>query len=348
MFKRLLAVICLIICIHPLKSSAMPGPCHEDFISIDSLNISQEAKDTLLNSGISVTELTIQTEEELLRRFNIDRISLQEAKDALYTLTLHSSRERLNTQANLFKQRLGLSTKTARKLVREDILSIKELTSMTEEELLRTFDIGPVSVQEIKEALKTKGLSLSDGTNLTASRLSPFDRFKRLGLSTKTAKTLLRKNIKSIKKLTLMTEEELSRKIFDIGSASVREIKEALKGHGLILASSKDIHALNLTHLDHFRRLGLSIRTARRLIRENILSVEELTAKTEEELLNTFDIGPVSVQEIKTVLKTYDPALFTNDAFNTIWTASSNLHSAFPFYRDNSHNPGLGVQPAKK
>ena len=165
----------------------MPDPCHEDFILINSLNISQETKEGLLNSGVSVKELTTHTEEDLLRRFNISRASLQEVKNALNTFA-SSSNEELNALANLFKKKLGLSTKTAKKLVREDIWSIKELTSNTEEELLRTFDIGPVSVQEIKEALEAKGLSLSDEKNLNAWGLSPFDRFKRLGLSTKTAK----------------------------------------------------------------------------------------------------------------------------------------------------------------
>ena len=346
MFQRLLAVICLIFCIHPLKSSAMPGPCHRNLIDIDSLNISQEAKNALLNSGISIEELIIQTEEDLLRRFNIDRGSIQEAQDALNTLAFRSAREKLNTQANVFKKKLGLSTKTAKKLVREDILSVKELTSKTEEELLRTFDIGPASVQEIKEALRAKGLSLSDGKNLTASGLSPFDRFKRLGLSTKTAKILLEENIKTIKKLTSMTEEELSRKISNIGTAAVQEIRQALNNHGLSLASSKDINAPNLLPLDHFRRLGLSIRTAKKLIRENITSVEELTTKTEEDLLNTFDIGPVSVQEIKTVLNQNDLTLFPDDDnFSTVWP---NLHSRFPSYRGSSHSPEVGAQPTKK
>ena len=338
MFKRLLAVICLIICIHPLKSSAMPAPCHRGFIIINSLNISQEAKNVLLNSGISIEEIATQTEEELLRRFNIDRGSLQEAKGALDTLTLHSSRERLNTQANLFQRRLGLSTRTAKKLAREDILSVRELTSKTEEELLRTFDIGPASVREIKETLEAKGLSLSDGTNLNAWGLSSFDHFKRLGLSTKTAKALVRENIKSIKKLTSMTEEELIRKISDIGSASVREIKQALEKHSLALTPSGDITTPNLSPLDHFRRLGLSLRTAKKLIRENILSTEELTAKTERELLTTFDIGPVSVQEIRTILEERDLALSTDKNFSGIWTSSPNPHPRFPPYGNSSHN----------
>ena len=146
-----------------------------------------------------------------------------------------------------------------------------------------------------------------------------------------------------------MTEEELRRKIFDIGPASVQEIKEALKKHILALAPSGDINAPNLPPLDYFRRLGLSIRTAKKLIKENIHSIEELTAKTEEELLNLFDIGPVSIQEIKEVLKKNDLTLFPDNSFRTItWVPSSNLHLDLPTYGTNSHNPGVDAQSAKK
>ena len=349
MFEKFLAVICVISCIYPLKSSAMPSRCHGSLISINSLEISREAKTALLNAGLSIRRLSLYTEEELLERFNIDRVSLQEAKDALSSMdSSRVFREILKTAENVFKS-LGLSIRTARRLIREDITSIEELTAHTAEELRRKFDIGPVSVQEIEEVLKTQGLSLSDGRDLNSPGFSSFDRFKQLGLSTKPARKLIRENITSIEKLTTKTREELLR-TFDIGPVSVQEIEEVLEAQGLALSDGKDLNAPGLSPFDQFKRLGLSTKTARKLIGENILSVEKLSELTERELRELFDIGPVSVQEIKTALQEHDLALTSDEYLVTpSWIPSSGVYSEFPTYGTGiSQNPEMGMSSGKK
>ena len=323
MFKKFLSVIFIIACTHPLKSFTTPtsDECHGEWVSIDSLGISPLAKETLKNAGISAKELRLWSEEELLRRFNIDRMTLQEGKEALKILFLSPSKDP-EDPVNVFKK-LGLSKRATKKLIRANILSVEELTSKTEEEVLRRFDIGPQTLREIKEVFKVSGLSFSDRKDLYALGLSPFERFKRLGLSTKTINKLMltqriasdenqaeisgdelldEKKILTIEELTAKTEEELSRR-FDIGPKSLHEIKEALKAKGLTLADGTDLYAPGLSPFERFKRLGLSTITARKLIRTQILSIEGLTTKTEEELSRNFDIGSGTLKEIKTTLK---------------------------------------------
>ena len=349
MFEKFLAVICVVSCIYSLKSSAMPGPCHGSIISINSLDISWESRAALLNAGLSIRKLSIYTEEELLERFNVDRVSIQEAKDALSSMDSSRVSSEASKMAESVFKGLGLSTRTARRLIREGIASIEELTAHTAEELRRKFDIGPVSVQEIEEVLKAQGLSLSEGRDLNAPGLSPFDRFKQLGLSTKTARKLIKENITSIEKLIVKTKEELLR-TFDIGPVSVQEIEEVLEAQGLALSDGKDLNAPGLSPFDQFKRLGLSTKLARKLIGENILSVEKLSELTERELRELFDIGPVSVQEIKTALQEHDLALTSDEYLVTpSWTPSPGVYSEFPVYGPSApYNLGMGMSSGKK
>lgn len=353
MFKKFLSVTFIIACAYSLKSfpASTSDKCHGEWVSIDSLNISLFAKKALQNSGVSINELRLWTEEELLWRFNIDRASILEVKGAFKILSLSSSKDPKDPETVF--QELGLSVRTARKLIRVNILSPEELTAKTEEELKGRFDIGPETTKEIKEALEAQGQTLSNGKDLNAPGLSPFERFKRLGLSTKTINKLLmgregvsdnedlteteeeealdQEKILSIEELTAKTEDELKRR-FDIGSHAVQEIKKSLKAHGLFLSDGKDLHAPGLSPFDQFKRLGLSTATARKLIRANIFSIKTLTEKTENELKGTFDIGPYSFQQIQEALETHGLSLSAKESFTSppSWNELSSDISPLP------------------
>ena len=176
MIGKFLAVICFICCIHPLKSSAIPSPCKLNFISINSLNVSEHTKKFLRLAKLSVKKLRTLTREEIVRRYPIDRKTLQEVEGALEELGYAFS-DGKDLEApylrpfDVFK-RLGLSTRTANSLIREHILSLKQLQARTKEELLELFDIGPSSLQEIENALKSHGrapLAPSTSSQLSVS-----------------------------------------------------------------------------------------------------------------------------------------------------------------------------------
>ena len=176
MLGKSLSVICFIFCVHPLKSSAIPTPCNLDFISINSLNISEHSKTFLRLARLSVKKLRTLTREEILRRYPIDRGTLQEIEDAFEERDLAFS-DGKDLEApyllpfDVFK-RLGLSTRTANNLTKVKIRSLKQLEARTKEELIELFDIGPASLREIENALKSHGrapLAPSTSSQLSVS-----------------------------------------------------------------------------------------------------------------------------------------------------------------------------------
>ena len=165
------------------------------------------------------------------------------------------------------------------------IVSVKDLVTKTEEELLRTLNFSNEKmVDEIKAYLSKRGLQLKTG-------LDDLD----LGLSIHARKALASNGIDSIEELIEKTRWELLA-MPKFGERRVSEVEAHLAEKGFQLSE------IPKTVLD-IDVLGLSDRVRSLLVFVEIDSVEKLTEKTEEDLLRISKLKRQDVDEIKTRLK---------------------------------------------
>lgn len=187
------------------------------------LNLQNRTLNALQNNGItSITPLTQQNEESLLRLPGLGRLGVEEIKTALSRRGLSLA---VNTETGDI-ERLGLTNRTLNALRSNGITSIAQLTSLTQEDL-RVPGLGQVGLEDIKSALHRHGLSLAVETKAG-------DIFE-LGLQTRTFNALHNNNITMIAQLTQHTEEKLLR-LPGLAKGGVENIKNALSRRGLTLA----------------------------------------------------------------------------------------------------------------
>ena len=163
---------------------------------------------------------------------------------------------------------LGLSTRAVRILYEADIQTIEALKAKTEEELKKLPGFGEKSLREVRTVLAERGQSLADSSGSTS--------INSLGLSTRSKNIFHDEGIRTIEELKAKTEEEL-KKLPGFGEKSLEEVRTVLAERGQGLANSSDTTSIN--------SLGLFTRFENILYNEGIHTIEELKAKTEEELM---------------------------------------------------------------
>ena len=137
-----------------------------------------------------------------------------------------------------------LSVRSKNCLEKMNIHTLKDLTRITEVDLLSFKNFGETSLNEIKAILVQKGLRLGQaleieketelfGKKKTEKRMGTIESVSELGLSTRCRNALSKVGIERVEDLIGMTEEELDQK--DIKHDYIDEIKENLSKCGLSL-----------------------------------------------------------------------------------------------------------------
>ena len=122
------------------------------------------------------------------------------------------------------------------------------------------------------------------------------DLHRDLGLPTRIVNLLRNKNIKTIKKLTSQTPQELLEIPF-LKENSLKLIETALANKGLTLKEApKNLESNNISDLDFPNRAKEA------LIQEEIYTVEDLTSKTQAELLGIRNLGVGTVMKVEDIL----------------------------------------------
>ncbi|HCN20214.1 MAG: hypothetical protein A3C38_02895 [Planctomycetes bacterium RIFCSPHIGHO2_02_FULL_50_42] len=177
-------------------------------------------------------------------------------KDAKAALNMHYDEERLRARdresevLNIPISDFELSVRSRNCLERMNITTLKDLTMVTEADLLSYKNFGETSLNEIKNVLAQKGLSLGQALNINRPFLGPpigytgevgilENPLSALELSARTLKTLGKIGIGTVGELVSMSEEKLlSHKTFK--NIYLEEVKEKLGLHGLKLKEQGD------------------------------------------------------------------------------------------------------------
>lgn len=215
------------------KGESADGQAHEE--KIDDVELPVRVKNVLhWNNVRSLKRLASLTEGQL-RHFrdgkgnSLGVRSLSHIKDVLAKRGLRlalSSRERYfyaidNTE---------LSTRAKNILRNQNVRNIEELASLTESEVFRMRGMGGKVLEEIKDVLAKRGLSLVEEEKfpLDSENLPGWTKYH-----------LSHYKVKSLDELTVLTEEQLG-KIPFLGKSSIAQIKIALANQGLSLAEKAD------------------------------------------------------------------------------------------------------------
>lgn len=136
---------------------------------------------------------------------------------------------------------LNLSPRSYHCLSKSNINTVGELCKLTTEELREIPGLGAKSFEEIINTLKINGYMINEDLKVhennieeAESNINGLTLIKNLGLSIRSTKWLMKAGIDNVEQLCELTEYELF-KIKNIGSGSVREIKQKLFNLGLSL-----------------------------------------------------------------------------------------------------------------
>ena len=217
------------------------------------------------------------TERKLLNIEGIGTITLDKIKAGLGKRGLSLKEEEKPVLENTLES-LGLSYKFIHILNKNGITSFGDLIEkMTERKLLNIKGIGTGTLNEIKEGLDKRGLSLALENTLES-----------LGLSYKFIHILNKNGITSFGDLIeKMTERKLLN-IEGIGIGTLNTIKAGLEKRDLSLALENILESL-----------GLSSTKIQILNKNGITSVGDLTEMPEKKLLNIEGIGTITLDKIK-------------------------------------------------
>lgn len=145
-----------------------------------------------------------------------------------------------------------LSVRSKNCLEKMNIRTLKDLTRITEADLLSFKNFGETSLNEIKAILAQKGLRLGQAlesdkeTELFSNRKSEkmmgdIESISELGLSTRCRNTLSKAGIERVEDLLEITEADLNQK--DVKQEYIDEIKENLSRFGLSLKANDNSEA---------------------------------------------------------------------------------------------------------
>ncbi len=179
------------------------------------------------------------------------RLFLKDASassEMLYDEDAQRKRDRLSQILNVPVTDFELSVRSRNCLQKMGIMTLGDLTSITEQELLASKNFGETSLIEIREMMITKGLELGQfaGTlpkaefDLSPESLTPDEQIllsrpiADLSLSVRARKCMVRLGISTIAELIRKTGDELL-ECKNFGVTSLNEVRERLAANGLRL-----------------------------------------------------------------------------------------------------------------
>lgn len=121
---------------------------------------------------------------------------------------------------HLTLEEFGLSSKICKKLGQSNVITVEDLMSLNELQLMSIPVIGPDSIREIKEILKEKELNLKfEGSGTPIEELE---------LPTQSYHALKRSGINSIEEVHEKSDQELL-EIWGFSSKSLAEVRKKIK-----------------------------------------------------------------------------------------------------------------------
>jgi DNA-directed RNA polymerase alpha subunit len=144
---------------------------------------------------------------------------------------------------NMSLAELELSVRATNCLESEGLTKARDLVVRTEDELLEFRNFGETLLKEVKQKLRKRGLSLLVDKTILERRLSM--PVMNLGLSLRPRRALHRLNIKTVRQLVMLDEQQLLA-LRNFGQTSLREVEDRLWELGLslgltpIMAASKE------------------------------------------------------------------------------------------------------------
>ena len=152
------------------KESGMRHLANGDYskMAIETLDLSVKTYNCLKRAGINTVEDFIhKTPDEMLRIRNLDQPALDELIEAMNTKGLHlkaadaNTLESIEAKADILKmpiEKLELSIKTFNSLKRAGINTVSDISSKTEDEIMKIQHLEQEGLEEI--TVKMKGLDL--------------------------------------------------------------------------------------------------------------------------------------------------------------------------------------------
>ena len=225
--------------------------------TVESLNLPSHVTNLLKDSEVTTPEdLTKMTEGDLLRIPGIGKINTRQIKAVL-------AERGLSLKSDVTIKSLKLSSYVINQLNKAKIKFIKDLTTLTEQDVLNILGLAKQDLDQIKAALAEIGLSLK-----------PDDTIKSLGLPSYITNQLEINGIKFIEDLTTLTEQDVLN-IPGLAKQDLDQIKAALAEIGLSLKSD-----------DTIGNLGLPSYITNQLEVNGIKFIKDLTTLTEQDVLN--------------------------------------------------------------
>lgn len=281
---------------------------------------------------VTLRDLIIRSEAELLTIKHFGRISLREVKEILASFglalrgspvspgglvaiaaTFREGVESANALLDLPVSAMHLSLKTSNNLARLNIHLVGDLVRRREEDLLASGKIGPLSIQELKRWMSVRGLHF--GMELPNWRVLERDvteqllnlELSNLSLSVRTENCMQNAGIATVRDLTQKTEQDLL-KIKNFGRRNLKEIKDRLASMGLGLKGNVEITPVTRLPDEIITLLGKSAETSDPRIETLNIELDELTLSVRAahclENLNIRYIGELVQKTEAELLKT--------------------------------------------
>ncbi len=168
--------------------------------------------------------------------------------EMFYDEDAQRKRDRLSQVLGIPVTDFELSVRSRNCLQKMGIMTLGDLTSTSEQELLASKNFGETSLVEIKEMMASKGISLGQFANektrtemeFEPAVMSPDEQallskpIADLNLSVRARKCMIRLGVSTISELIRRTGDELL-ECKNFGVTSLNEVREKLTGHGLKL-----------------------------------------------------------------------------------------------------------------
>ena len=269
---------------------------------------------SLVYSEITEIAQLIEYEEcELLKLPGVGKVAIKDIKEKLSEVGLKlKEKEIMDEDLSI----LNLSNKSRNVLVHNQIMKIKQLEELSQEELLEMPSVGPVIFAEISEKLKKLGVKQTkfDSNGLRANKI-PYVEYFRV------------KGIKKLEQFTAYTRMELKKQPEDISNLNLR-CENILRNAGINTIEELMLYSRNLMRINKIgvgyadeiaralKEKGINIvetevvpgdisqlSCSRSLKRAKITTIDELTKYSEEDLLCVRGFGKKSMEEVKEFLK---------------------------------------------
>ena len=261
----------------------------EEGSEIEGLGLSPNVINKLKNSKItSVEDLKKMRKEDLLHIPGFIESDLSQVEVAL-------TERGLSLKSDVTIKSLKLSYYVINQLNKAKIKFIKDLTSLTEQDVLNILGLAKQDLDQIVAALAEIGLSLK-----------PDDTIGSLGLPSYITNQLEVNGIKFIEDLTTLTEQEVLN-ITGLAKQDLNPIKAALAEIGLSLKLD-----------DTIKSLGLPSYITNQLNKAKIKFIKDLTTLTKQDVLNIPGLAKQDLDPIEAALAERGLSLKPDDTIGSL------------------------------